>query len=66
MDYSEQFCKAVDAILAERLRALEFDKTILCTIQSVSAFNKKEYTVSTDGSTFKAYSQDNVEYKKND
>jgi hypothetical protein len=43
MDYSEQFCKAVDTILAERLRSLEFDKTILCTIQEVSSTNKNEY-----------------------
>jgi hypothetical protein len=66
MDYSEQFCKAVDAILAERLKTLEFDKTVLGTIQEVSSINKNEYTVKVDGSTFKAYAQDNTEYKKND
>ena len=65
MDYSEQFCTAVDTIVAERLNALQFDKTILCKVVEVIDKNTGEYIVKDDLSNFTAYSS-GASYKKND
>lgn len=57
-NYGEIFSKAVDTIVSAKLRSLEYDKTIVCTIEDDSNAQQGEYYV-TDGSTkFFAYTSD--------
>lgn len=58
---SENLFQAVDVILSSRLSELEYDKTLICTIESTDNAKKGEYRVTDGSSHFLAYSQ-NTEY----
>lgn len=57
--------EAVDLITAKRLGDLEFDKTLLCTIEDNSNAQKGEYRVTDGASSFLAYSE-NTKYALNE
>ena len=58
---SENLFQAVDVILSSRLSELEYDKTLVCTIESADNAKKGEYRVTDGSSHFLAYSE-NTEY----
>lgn len=62
--YGENFCRAVDTIIAERLQELSFDKTITCKVVSVTDQEQGKYLVSNGSSEFYAYVNDNSTYKE--
>ena len=63
-NYGEIFSHGVDTIVSAKLQSLEYDKTIVCTIEDDSNAQQGEYYV-TDGSTkFFAYTNDTT-LKKN-
>lgn len=65
-EITQQLFKAIDAIVDERLRALPYDKTIVCTIVDIKNADYGKYQVTTDNNiTFYAYS-DNTQYKLKD
>jgi hypothetical protein len=45
MNYSEIVCEAVDTIIAERLKALSYDKTVICTILDIDSIDPTKYYV---------------------
>ena len=47
---------AMDIIAAQRVKNLQFDKTVKCSITDDSKSEQGEYTVTDGSSTFKAYS----------
>lgn len=65
-DYGEIFCQAVDEIVGQRLEAVKFDQTILCTIIDDSWRDTGKYIVSNNGGTtkFEAFSE-NTDYRNN-
>lgn len=65
-DYGEIFCQAVDEIVGQRLEAVKFDQTILCTIVDDSWRDTGKYIVSNNGGTtkFEAFSE-NTDYRNN-
>lgn len=65
-DYGEIFCQAVDEIVGQRLEAVKFDQTILCTIVDDSWRDTGKYTVTNNGGTtkFEAFSE-NTDYRNN-
>ncbi len=55
-ELSEQLFEAIDAIVIERLKKLDFDKTVLATIINIDKSKYGCYEVSTDNNIiFKAY-----------
>ena len=58
---SENLFQAVDVILSSRLSELEYDKTLVCTIESADNAKKGEYRVTDGSSHFLAYSE-NTQY----
>jgi hypothetical protein len=58
-EYGELFCKAVDVIVEQKIKGIQFDSTILCNIIDDSKKNLGEYRVKTvDGLIeFIAYSE---------
>lgn len=65
-ELSEQLFEAIDAIVKERLKRLDFDKTIVATITDVSKNIYGRYQVTTDSNIiFTAYA-DITTYKLND
>lgn len=66
MNYSETFCEAVDTIIAERLKALSYDKTVICTILDIDSIDPTKYYVQEDnGAKYYAYAESTVYKKKN-
>lgn len=64
-DYNEILCEAIDVIVKNRLSAVSFDKSIVCTIVDDSEKTKGHYIV-TDGTIkFDAYTE-SEKYKIND
>ena len=64
--YEENFCRAVDTIIAERLKELTFDKTINCTIIELADKENGKYYVTDGSSKFYAYvNDDKASYRKN-
>ena len=61
----EQFCKAIDIIVSERLSNLSFDTTMICTILDASDKDRGHYVVSDGTIRFDAYTND-TSYKEND
>ena len=61
---ADGFFEAIDILTSKRLSALEFDKTLVCTIESVEDAKNGAYKVTDGVSHFTAYSE-NVEYKVN-
>lgn len=57
-DYGEIFCEAVEEIVRNELRGLNFDLTRVCQVDNVDERDKGIYIVSTDSARFKAYSSD--------
>ena len=58
MNFGEIICESVDTIVLERLKSINFDATITCTIVDDSQREQGTYVV-TDGSTrFTAYTSD--------
>lgn len=65
IDFGETICEAVNIIVEEKIKGIQFDKTINCTIIDAEQAKDGLYRV-TDGSTkFYAYSA-STDYKKND
>lgn len=58
---SEGIFQAIDIITSMRLSDLQYDKTLICTIEDTSNAESGEYVVSDTTSSFKAYS-DNTKY----
>ena len=58
---SEEIFQAIDIITAARLADVQYDKTLICTIEDNSNAENGEYVVSDTSSSFKAYS-DNTHY----
>lgn len=57
-EISEQLFQAIDAIVTERIRVLEYDKTVVATIIDNSQALYGKYKVTTDDNiTFFAYSE---------
>ena len=57
-EISEQLFQAIDAIVSERIRVLEFDKTVVATIIDNSQALYGKYKVTTDDNiTFNAYAE---------
>lgn len=55
-DIAEQLFEAIDAIVAERLRALKYDKTVVATVIDADKAAYGKYRVTTDDNiTFYAY-----------
>lgn len=65
-NYSELFCQAIDTIVTERLNAVVFDKTVLCTIVDDSKRKEGRYVVTETNSQtkFEAFSS-NTDYRNN-
>jgi hypothetical protein len=63
-DYGQLFCQAVDTIVKERLSNINYDKTILCTIEEVKDKEKGRYLVSYTDAKFEAYALNDVKYTK--
>jgi hypothetical protein len=61
----EQFCKAIDIIVSERLSDLSFDTTMICTIVDDNDKDRGHYIVSDGTIRFDAYTND-TSYKEND
>lgn len=55
-NYSETFCDAVDIIVSEKLKQLEYDITKVCTIIDDTYKKLGKYTVREDSIKFEAYS----------
>ncbi len=55
-DYGEIFCEAVEEIVRDQLRGLNYDLTQVCQIDNIDERDKGIYWVSTDAARFKAYS----------
>lgn len=60
---AENLFEAMDIITSKRLSALEYDKTLVCTIESVEDAKNGIYKVTDGVSHFIAYSE-NTEYKE--
>lgn len=56
MDYSEILCQAVDTIVTQRLSAISYDQTIICTIVDDSKREQGIYVVSNGSVKFEVYS----------
>ena len=56
MDYSEILCQAVDTIVTQRLSAISYDQTTICTIVDDSKREQGIYVVSNGSVKFEAYS----------
>lgn len=65
MDYNEIICEAIDTIVQERLKSLNFNRTVTCIIIDNSQRNKGKYRVQYGSMTFYAYSE-NIEYENNE
>lgn len=61
----EQFCKAIDIIVSERLSNMSFDSTMICTIMDASDKDRGHYIVSDGTIRFDAYTND-TSYNEND
>ena len=58
-DIMEQLFQAIDAIVAERIRNLGFDKTVVATIIENKEADYGRYKVTTDNNiTFQAFAED--------
>ena len=55
---SEDLFQAIDVIVGQRIRSMEKDKTILCTIEDNSHAAEGKYTVSNAAARFDAFGQD--------
>lgn len=55
-DYGEIFCEAVEEIVRDQLRGLNYDLTQVCQVDNIDERDKGIYWVSTDAARFKAYS----------
>lgn len=62
-EISESLFQAIDIITSQRLADLQYDKTLICTIEDVSKAEAGEYTVSDTSSKFQAFSE-NTKYTK--
>lgn len=58
---SEELFQATDVIVAKRLSELQYDQTLICTIENTDNASKGEYIVSDTSSSFTAYSE-NTDY----
>ena len=56
-DNIKKLFDAMDIIAAQRVKNLQFDKTVKCSITDDSKSEQGEYTVTDGSSTFKAYSE---------
>ena len=65
MDISENLFQAVDEIVKRRLETVNYDTTIICTIDDNSNAANNEYTCSNGSAKFKAYSADTT-FKKDE
>ena len=59
---SEDLFQAIDVIVGQRLRSIEKDKTILCTVEDNSHAKEGKYTVSNSAAKFEAFSE-NTTYR---
>lgn len=64
IDYNEILCEAIDTIVQQRLAAMKFDETIICTIIDDKRKEFGRYLVRYGSLTFEAYS-DNTTYAIN-
>lgn len=64
-DYGEIFCEAVEEVIRNELRGLNFDLTRVCQVDNIDERSKGIYWVSTDSAKFKAYSS-NTTYEVGD
>lgn len=62
-EISENLFQAIDIITSQRLAGLQYDKTLICTIEDASKAETGEYTVSDTSSRFQAFSE-NTKYTK--
>ena len=65
IDIAEQICLAVDEIVKEKLKSINFDTTIIATIEDDSSSKDYKYTCSNGSTQFIAFSKDTA-YKKGD
>lgn len=65
LNYGETFCDAIDIIVSEKLKALKFDVTKVCTIVSNIYKDLGRYTVQEENIKYEAYST-NKDYAVND
>ena len=65
VDITEQLFLAVDTIVGERLKEINYDSTIVATIKSVQDAANYKYLCSNGSATFTAYSQD-TSFKEGD
>ena len=61
--YSENIFRAIDMIWSDRMKGLNFDKTILCKVLELPKEEKNKYLVSDSTSSFYAYGKDGDSYK---
>ena len=65
LNYGETFCDAIDIIVSEKLKALKFDVTKVCTIISNVYKDLGRYTVQEENIKYEAYST-NKDYAVDD
>lgn len=65
IDIAGQVCEAIDQIVNERLKSINYDTTIIATIIDNKDAKKNKYTCSNGTSSFIAYSKE-TNYKLND
>lgn len=65
LNYGETFCDAIDIIVSEKLKALKFDVTKVCTIVSNIYKDLGRYTVQEENIKYEAYST-NKDYAVDD
>lgn len=64
-DRAEQLLEAVDVLFSQRIKSINFDSTIVCTIVDASKAELGQYTVSDGSVKFVAYSKE-TDFKNED
>ena len=65
IDIAEQICKAVDQIVTKKIESINFDTTIIATIEKADQAKQQKYTCSNGSAQFIAFSKDDT-YKVGD
>ena len=58
VDIAEQICQAIDSIVGERLKSINYDTTIIATIENNKEAKDCKYICSNGSTEFVAFSKD--------
>ena len=57
-DYAEELLQSIDTVISARISALNYDRTIVCTITDDSKREQGQYAVTDGSTTFEAYGEE--------